>query len=97
MNSRTKDGVNEEVLNKAKDAMDSYLETEPIGPYKAFALIWLGRVYQSLDKEEKAEECYKLSKEIDPYVPRTTGAPGMILFVKPGEVSHHHGYFSRPY
>lgn len=87
----------EEVLPKAKAAIDRYLSTEPIRPLKAYALHAASRIERNLGAEEAAERLLAEAKELDPHVSKAFAPPPSILFTKPGEVSHHHRYFSRPY
>lgn len=87
----------ETALTKARAAIERYLETDPIGPLKAYALNAWSRIERNLGAEEVAEMLLAEATEADPHVSKAFAPPPAILFTKPGEVSHFHRYFSRPY
>ena len=84
-------------LPLAEEAINRYLDSEPILPLKAYALGLLANVKWGLGDNKGAEELIEEAKAIDPYFSKASGVPPLVLFAKPDEISHHHAYFSRPF
>ncbi len=89
--------VKDTALPLAEAAIRKYLESEPIPPLKAFALGLLSRIKRGLGDNTGAEELNEEAEAVDPYYSKSSGIPSLNLFVPPDEISHNHGYFSRPF
>jgi len=84
-------------LPLAEEAINRYLDSEPILPLKAYAVFSLARIKLDLGDNEGAEELLEKSRAIDPHCSEASGVPPLVLFAKPDEISHYHGYFTRPF
>jgi len=87
----------ETALPLAEEAINRYLDSEPILPLKAYAVFSLARIKLDLGDNEGAEELLEKSRAIDPHCSEASGVPPLVLFAKPDEISHYHGYFTRPF
>jgi len=94
---RRDEGLKDTALPLAEEAINRYLDSEPILPLKAKALQFLARVKSGLGDNKGAEELIEKAKAIDPYVSQASAVPPLVLFAEPDEISHFHGYLSRPF
>lgn len=97
MSSRGDSVKSEKYMPEAELVINRYLETQPIAPLRAYAYTLLAWVMDGLGKKENVVKMREKALEIDPNVSKAFGLPPMILFSKPGEISHFYGYFSRPF
>ena len=84
-------------LPLAEEAINRYLDSEPIRPLKAYALGLLANAKLGLGDNEGAEELIEEAEAIDPYFSKASGVSPLVLFAEPDEISHFHAYFSRPF
>ena len=89
--------VKDTALPLAEAAIEKYLESEPILPLKAFTLGLSYKIKMALGDTIGAEEQLEKAETFDPYFSKASGVPSLNLFVPPGEISHNHSYFSRPF
>ena len=82
-------------LPLAEEAINRYLDSEPILPLKAYALGLLAQIKFTLGDNEEAEELLAEAEAIDPYFSKAFGVPPLVLFTEPDEICRHHAYFSR--
>jgi len=78
-----------------EEAINKYIETDPIIPLKAFAIGFLSKLKSKTDEDE-GKRLFEEAKSIDPYFSKMGNIPTMDLFVPPDEVSHNHRYLFRP-
>ena len=84
-------------LPLAEEAINRYLDSEPILLLKAYALGCLANIKSGMGDNKGAEELIEKAKAIDPYFSEAFGVPPLILFAEPDEISHYHAYFLRPF
>ncbi len=97
MTARRDEGLKDTALPLAEEAINRYLDSEPILPLKAYALGLLAGIKWGLGDSEGAEELIEEAEAIDPHFSRASGVPPLVLFAEPDEISHYHAYFSRPF
>lgn len=83
-------------LPKADQKIDQFLDTNPIQLLRAFALNMQAGIKQMRGFTSEADSLKLEANKLDPNVSKAFGIPPAILFDKPDEISHYHGYFFRP-
>jgi tetratricopeptide (TPR) repeat protein len=84
-------------LPLAEEQIKRYLDTEPISPLEAYTFELSAKVKSGMGDNKGADELREKAKAIDPYFSKAFGVPPLVLFEKPDEISHYHGYFLRPF
>ena len=89
--------MKETAIPAAEDAINKYLDTEPIAPLKAFALGSLAQLKYVRGNKEEGDELAEEANLVDPYRSRASAIPGLDLFILPDEIPYTHDYMFQPF
>ena len=87
----------DDLIPPAIEAINRYLESQPIAPLEAYTKSMLARLYFIDGDKKQGENLVKEAEAIDNYYSRASAIPSSDLFIKPGEVPHNHAYFFQPF